>query len=425
MKMARPHSRVRGRVWAGSALLATIAAAGAAASPAALAAPQSQAVTARQSHLVSGGSANAAPPPGKVTWSVFPATATGPDQSRQFFDYKVVRPGASIIDHVEVANRSKRAAAFSLYAADAIGTTPQGALLLEPPSKKSIDVGSWVTFSGGATQLSTVIPPGKAIIVQFTLAVPHLATPGDHTGGLMASVGIPGRNKQGLAVVQNYRIAVPIEFRVPGALHAAVQVQSVSTGFSDPLNPFATGSAAISYSVANTGNVRENATQAVTVTGPFGQKSTIHPPKLPMILPGDSVRVAVAVPGLYPAGPMTAHVTIAPGWPPRTIPLAETTPVANSTASLFAVPWSLIGVILLLAAIGFGVWAMLRWRRRLHHAEVASAAARARRDTERRLLGSKSAPANGSGRRPRPEAKTGAAEAAAPSATQDNGSATE
>jgi len=177
--------------------------------------------------------------------------------------------------------------------------------------------------------------------------------------------------------------------------------------------------------VANTGNVRQNATQAVTVTGPFGQKSTIHPPKLPMILPGDSVRVVVAVPGLYPAGPMTADVAITPGWPPRTIPVAETTPVANSTASLFAVPWSLIGLILLLAAIGVGVWWVLRWRSRLHRAEVASVAARARRDTERRLLGSKSAPANGSGRRPGPEAVTGAAEAAAPGATQDSGSATE
>ena len=360
-----------------------------------------------------------------VAYRSAPATATGPDRNRQLYNYKVIRPGASVIDHVEIVNRSRQSAAFSLYAADAIGTTPQGALLLEPPSKKSIDVGSWVTFPGGAPQLSTVIPAGKAIIEQFDLSVPRLATPGDHTGGMVAAVGIPRKTAKGLGVIETYRIAIPIEFRVPGALHATVQVQSVSTGFSDPLNPFGTGSAAISYSVANTGNVRQNATQAVTVTGPFGQKSTIHPPKLPMILPGDSVRVVVAVPGLYPAGPMTADVAITSGWPPRTIPVAETTPVANSTASLFAVPWSLIGLILLLAAIGVGVWWVLRWRRRLHRAEVASVAARARRDTERRLLGSKSAPANSSGRRPRPEAVTGAAEAAAPSATQDSGSATE
>jgi hypothetical protein len=423
MKMPRPHSRVRGRVWAVGVLLATIAAAGAAASPAAVAAPQSQAVTARQSHQVGGGSWNGAPV--KVTWSVFPATAKGPDQNRQLFSYGVVKPGASVIDHVEIVNKSKQAAAFSLYTADASGTTPQGALLLEPPAKKPIDIGAWATFPGHVAQLSTVIPAHTAVIEQFTLAVPRLATPGDHTGGLVAAVSIPRKTKTGLGVLETYRIAVPMELRVPGALHAAVQVQSISTGFSDPLNPFGTGSATISYSVANTGNVRQSATQAVTVTGPFGQKSTIRPPKLPMILPGDSVRVAVAVPGLYPAGPMTGHVTITPGWPPQTIPIAGIVPVASGTASLFAVPWSLIGLILLLAAIGFGVWAMLRWRRRLHQAEIAAAASKASRATERRLLGSKSASANGNGARAKSTADTGKAESAPPSATQDSGSTPE
>ena len=422
MKMARPHSRVRGRVWAGSALLATIAVAGAAAGPTALAAPQSQAVTARQAHQASGGSGGGVRP-GQVSWSVFPATAKGPDQNRQLFDYGVVKPGASIIDHVEIVNKSKQAAAFSLYAADAVGTTPQGALLLEPASAKPIDIGAWATFPGHVAQLSTVIPAHTAVIEQFTLAVPRLATPGDHTGGLVAAVSVPRKTKNGLGVLETYRIAIPMEFRVPGALHAAVQVQSISTGFSVPLNPFGTGSATISYSVANTGNVRQNVTQAVTVTGPFGQKSTIRPPKLPLILPGDSIRVTAAVPGLYPAGPMTAHVTVTPGWPPRTIALPRTAPVANNTASLFAIPWSLIGVILLLAAIGFGVWAMLRWRRRLHEAEIAAAASKASRDTERRLLGSKSRSANGNRDSPKPKAKTAPVEAAAPpSVTQDSGS---
>src|SRR5215472_6371042 len=216
MRIPRPHSRPRGHVWAGGLLLAMIAAA-MTAGPAAVAAPQSQAVTARQAHQASESSGSGAQPV-QVTWSVFPATATGPDHNRQLYDYGVVHPGASVIDHVEIVNRSKQSAAFSLYAADAIGTTPQGALLLEPPGKKSIDVGAWATFPGGAAQLSTVIPAGKAIIEQFTLAVPRLATPGDHTGGLVAAVGIPGKNKQGVTVIQNYRIATPIELRVPGAL---------------------------------------------------------------------------------------------------------------------------------------------------------------------------------------------------------------
>lgn len=392
MRILPAHSRIHRRVLTGSTLLAAIAVAAAAAGPAALAAPLSPALTSGQAQQASGGSVGRAPQ-GTVSWSVLPATATGPDLNRNLFSYGVVKPGSTVTDHVEIVNRGKQGAAFSIYATDATGTSLNGALLLLGPGQKPVDIGAWTTFPGGAAQLSTVIPGGKAIIESFTVHVPYLATPGDHTGGLVGAVSVPGKNKAGVAVLQTYRIAVPMELRVPGALHGAVQVQSISTGYSDPLNPFGSGSATISYTVANTGNVRQSGTQAVTVTGPFGQKATIRPPKLPTILPGDSVRVTVAVPGLYPAGPMTAHVTVTPGWPPRTIPLVKMTPIAAGSASLFAMPWSLLGLILLLAAIGVGIWYYLRYRRRQHNAEIAAAASKARAETEQRLLAS----ANGHG----------------------------
>jgi hypothetical protein len=428
MKMPCPHSRIRGRVWVGSLLLAMIGAASVAFGQAAVASPVS--VAAARHMQQAGEKSGAKPSPGKVTWSVLPATATGPDRARNLFSYGTVRSGSTVVDHVEIVNHSKQSAAFSIYATDAIGTTLQDALLLEPPGKKPVDIGAWVAFPGGAPQLSTIIPGGKAIVESFTVNVPRLATPGDHTGALVAAVGIPAKNSAGLAIVQNYRIAVPMELRVPGALHASVQVQSISTGFSDPLNPFGGGSATISYSVANTGNVRETGTQEVTVTGPFGQSSTIRPPKLPTILPGDSVRVSVSVPGLYPTGPMTAHVTVTPAWPPRTTPLSSRIPVATGSASLFAVPWSLVGLILLLIAIGVGVWQFMRWRRREQRAEVAAAAAKARRDTERRLLGAKTPAAATTG--PTAAATTGDAPKAATGTTEvasggapDSGSTTE
>jgi hypothetical protein len=229
-------------------------------------------------------------------------------------------------------------------------------------------------------------------------------------------------------VVENYRIAVPLELRVPGPLHAGIQVQSISTGFSDPLNPFGTGSAMVSYTMTNTGNVRQSATPAITVTGPFGQSQTVHPAKLPLILPGDSVRVSATVPGLFPAGPMTAHVTAAAGYPTGTIPLAHTAPEATGSAPLFAFPWSLLGLVLLLVAIGVGIWFYLRWRGRLRRAELASVAARASRETERRLLGGRAA-ANGhaatenGAKPPTASAKSAAApaEATAPGGTPDGG----
>lgn len=430
MNMPRSHSRMPGRVRAGSLFfLAAIAMAGFAGP--AVATPLTPA-TARAAHQASG-AGGGQPKPGQVSWSVLPATAHAPDHSRNLFNYGVVKPGSTVVDHFEIVNRSKQSAAFSIYGTDAIGTTLQDALLLDPPQTKPTDIGAWVTFPGGAKQLSTVIPASKAIIETFTVNVPRLATPGDHTGALVAAVGIPAKNSAGVAIVENYRIAVPIELRVPGAMHASVQVQSISTGFSDPISPFGNGSATISYTVANTGNVRETGTQKLTVTGPFGQSSTVRPPKLPTILPGDSVRVSVSVPGLYPAGPMTANVTVTPAWPPKSLSLSRQAPIATGSASLFAMPWSLVGFILLLVAIGIWLRQFQRWRRREHRAEIAAAAAKARNETERRLLGTEPADGPKTEAVAKPEAAAVASTADGPSAGatevgsggQDSGSSTE
>ncbi|HEY1972969.1 MAG TPA: hypothetical protein VGH89_33810, partial [Pseudonocardia sp.] len=325
---------------------------------------------------------------------MLPATSKGPDPARLQFNYGVVAPGSSISDHVEIVNRSRQSAAFSVYATDASGTSASGGLLLLGSSQKSTDIGTWASFAGGARQLSTIIEGKQALIVAFTLKVPRQATPGDHTGAMVAAVGVTTKNSKGENVVENYRIAVPLELRIPGALKAGIQVQSISTGFSDPINPFGTGSATVSYTVTNTGNVRQSAAPAVSVTGPFGQSATVHPASLPVILPGDSVRVAASLGGLFPVGPMTAHVGVTPGWPNGTIPLAKLASESTESASLFAFPWSLLGLIVLLVAIGFGIWYYRRWRGRFRRAELAAVAARASRDTEQRLLSDRAA-ANG------------------------------
>jgi hypothetical protein len=388
MRMPLPPSRARGPIWAGC-LLAAVVTGAVAAGPAAVAAPASPTVSTRLA-----ASAPGTPSGQQVTWSVQPATSKGPDPSRIEFRYGVVAAGSSIQDHVEIVNRSDKSAAFSVYATDAAGTSPSGALLLLGSSQKSTDIGAWASFPGSAKQLSTIIPGHTAIIEAFTVNVPRQATPGDHTGAMVAAVGVTRKNAAGENVVENYRIAVPIELRVPGVLRAGLQVQSISTGFSEPVNPFGTGSATVSYTVTNTGNVRQSAATAVGVTGWFGQAATVHPAKLPTILPGDSVRVTVSVPGLFPAGPMTAHVGVTAGWPTGTIPLAHAAPAVTGGASLFAFPWSLLGLILLLVAIGVGARFYYRWRGRIRRAELAAVAARASRDTERRLLGGR-AEANG------------------------------
>jgi hypothetical protein len=364
-------------------LLAASGMAAAAAMPAA-AAPLSPATPSRSAQPA--GSRPPGPAPGQISWSVIPATATAPD-TRADFNYQVVKPGERIFDHVAVLNHSRQSAAFSIYATDATGTTASNALTLLPANKKPADVGAWATFPGHAAQLSIIIPAGKGLIEPFTIVVPRHATPGDHTGGMIAAVGEPHKNAAGQSVLLYQRIAVPVELRVTGPLHAALRVESISGSFNDKVNPFGPGSATVSYTVRNIGNVKLTGSQVVRVTGPFGVTSTIRPKGLPTLLPGDSIRVTADPGGLYPAGPLAAHVTVSPGWPVKAAPLAVRLVLTGGSAALFAVPWALLGLVFLLAAAGIGGSYGWRWRRRVHRGEVAAAAEQARRETERRLLG--------------------------------------
>jgi hypothetical protein len=371
--------RIPGLVLAGGLLLAAIVTGAVAAGPAALASRSSAVAQSAQS----GG-------PERVTWSASPASATAPDY-RTTFSYTNIKPGSTIFDHVAVFNRSPQSVAFLIYGTDATGTTPAGVLTLLPENKKPRDIGSWVKLGGGVSQLSVVIPADKGIIEPFRLAVPRLATPGDHTGGMMVAVGFPRRTTQGSVVVAYQRIGVPIELRVTGPLHAGLRVESISTGFRSPLNPFGHGSATVSYSVQNVGNVYLTGSQVVSVTGPFGMSSKLRLRNLPTVLPGDSIRYTAQTSGLYPLGPMTAHVSVSPGLPSGAPPLALPAGYVTGTASLFAVPWPLIVLILLVIGVAVAGWRGRGWRQRRLRAKLDAAAESARRETERRLLGHKGA----------------------------------
>jgi hypothetical protein len=371
------------RALAGALLLAAFAAtAAAAAAPRAVAAPHAAATQPPRP-----GPTGPAAKPGQIIWSAAPASAQGLDH-RSKYVYNDIAPGSVIHDYVAVVNRSLLSESFSIYATDATGTTPQNVLTWLKVGDKPKDIGRWETFKLGrqvTPNLSVIIGGRKGILVPFTIKVPAFATPGDHAGAVMAQVGIPKKSSQSTSVIIYNRIAVPIELRVKGPYHSGLAVQSVSTSFGNPLNPFGAGSASVSYTVTNTGNLRLTGTDLVKVTGPFGMKAQATAPRLPVILPGDSVRLTATASGLYPAGPFSAHVSVTPGWardeqPVDGLPLAE----SDASASLFAVPWSLLGVILLLVAIGAGAWYLLRWRRRQQVAEVTEAVARARREAEAR-----------------------------------------
>jgi hypothetical protein len=372
--------RIGNRVAAGFLLAAVASAAVLAVAPAAGAAPSSAA--GRSATLTTA----ATTPSGLVSWSVIPATAAAPD-TRTTFNYASVAPGTTITDHVAVLNRSSQSVAFTIDATDATGTTASNTLLLMPSTQKPVDIGSWVSVDGHTGKLSVVIGAGKGVIEPFRISVPRNAKPGDHTGALFASVTFNARAKNGALVAEEHRLGVPMFLRVAGPLSAGLRVEAVSVGSRGTISPVGSTATNVTYTVHNTGNVRLAGSALVSVSGLFGASLSTGSKPLPTVLPGDSVRITVAPGSLYPFGPITAHVRVGPAAPAGGIALAAPLADVTGSASLFAVPWALLVVVILTAGVIVGLAQLLRWRRRRLGETLAAVAEHARKETENRLLG--------------------------------------
>ncbi|AXO34986.1 WxL protein peptidoglycan domain-containing protein [Micromonospora chalcea] len=285
--------------------------------------------------------------PGAARWAVQPSGPGGPT-GRNYFTYDLA-PGDSVTDHVGVTNLGDRPLTFAVYGTDAY-TTTDGAFALLPSDRAATDVGAWI----GVDRRSWTVQPGKRADIPFRLTVPRNATPGDHTGGVIAAVAQDGVTADGQRVRLDQRIAARVYLRVAGEVRPAVTVESVRVDYDTPLNPIGRADLTVTYRIRNSGNVRVGGTGAVVVAGPAGWTlSRTSPVDLPELLPGAEFTVTERVTGVPPALRLTATVDLAP----TTVDTAL--PPVQRTASVWALPW------LLLAALAVtGAWLYLRRRRR-------------------------------------------------------------
>src|SRR5699024_2989239 len=158
--------------------------------------------------------------------------------------------------------------------------------------------------------------------------------------------------------------------------------QDVHVGYDRPWVPFSTGTAHVSYTVVNVGNIRLTGSQSITGSGPFGWgEHTAILDDLPEILPGESVQMTQQLDAVPPLLRMTETVAVNPE------PAADTTePVptvqASVNADFWAVPWlELIILAVLLLGLGWSRWARRRRKRRTK-ATIAAAVAHARREAK-------------------------------------------
>jgi hypothetical protein len=308
-----------------------------------------------------------AAPEDEFRWAVTPVGPSGPD-GRSRYDYQA-RPGAQIQDRVAVWNLGTKPVNFSVYSTDAF-TSSDGAFSLLTAAQPPKDIGTWTDLT---PKTYTVQPQTRADIA-FTINVPANATPGDHAGGIVASVVGAQTDAGGQRVDIDRRVASRVYLRVDGPVAPALAVESIQVDYANPANPFGGADMTVTYRVRNTGNIRVSGTAGIRARGPLGLKlGETGDIEVPEMLPGSEITVTRTIPGVFPAGWLTAQVSINPASSQGRLS------AVNRGATIAAPPWALVGVLLLVIAAA----AFVVWRRRRH------------RHTERILVGATAGAAGG------------------------------
>jgi hypothetical protein len=312
-----------------------------------------------------------------ITWGVSPSTPEGPD-GRSAFDYQVP-PGTTITDWVAVTNQSETPATFRVHAADATTDYDTGTFTLVGADAASTDLGAWTAVDSGAAVcpdtddeaeaacaatlgVSVTVEPGARVDLPFTITVPADATPGDHAAGVVAALEREVTDAEGASVAVSQRVGTRIYLRVDGALTASMAVSGTVAGYDGTPNPIGEGTGRVDFDVTNTGNTRISTQPEVRLTGPFGidlGSVTLDP--VTDLVPGGVAHVSVELPGVPPLLLLDAEVTL---HPVAGVGAAASGPVlepVTASARAWAVPWTALGLLVVLVA---GTWGLLRWRRR-------------------------------------------------------------
>lgn len=345
----------RSRLALAHALLAVLASVALLPTPGAMASTASPGPSASPSPVpsASGASGEAAEKP-VVTFGIGPSTKGKVDRRS---NYNVLAPRGGVVrDEVALVNLTLEPLTLNLYAADAVNG-PDGAIGLEPAATKPVDAATWVTFATPTGKGYVVLKPRQTLAVPFTVTVPKEAEIGDHLAGVVASTVTQGQTpgERGTDISFEQRVAVRLSVRVAGELRPELSVENLTAVYAGALNPFGRGTAVVTYTVRNTGNVRLGGRQAVHVQGVVGPIAYADDvPDIPMLLPGGSATVSIPVPEALPLGLMTAAVTVV-----ALAPAGDANPpsaMASGSSTFWAVPWTLLALILGLLLLAGWLW---------------------------------------------------------------------
>jgi len=294
--------------------------------------------------------AAAEPDPKALTWTVQPATPSGPDERRWIT--ASLAPGETVTEHLAVRNFSRTAVTFALKAADGY-LTDKGRFNMLPSDRTSVDGGTWIDVRDRVT-----VGANQTTVVPFTITVPRGATPGDHPAGIAATVTSTG----GTVNVES-RVGFRVMVRVTGTVRAALPVGGLTTSYTPSWNPFAGGTVRVRYTVTNDGNAWVTGTAAVEASGPFGLAGRRATTAVEELLPGGSRTVETRAGGVWALGRLRTTVTTTPTLLGDQVADADLRP-ASATVTTWAVPWVYLVLALALVALLLGLRRLARHRRR-------------------------------------------------------------
>jgi hypothetical protein len=228
------------------------------------------------------------------------------------------------------------------------------------------------------TRGTVTVPAASRVLVPLTITVPADATPGDHTGGVVASLTTGAADGAGNNVSVDHRVGTRIHLRVTGPLRPALTIGAVAVARRVSWNPLRLPEVTTTFTVANTGNLRLTGQPSVRTGGPFGLGGRDRDgTALPQILPGNTLRTAVVSRGVLPLGRVTVEATVEP----RTVDGQVVDPapgVAVARTSIWLIPWPQVALLALLAVLAVAGLKLRRRNRRRLDAALAAAEQRGR-----------------------------------------------
>lgn len=295
-----------------------------------------------------------------VSFGIAPAGSERPD-GRPFLSYAAA-PGSTIYDHVAVLNQDDQPVSLQVYGGDVVQA--DAGLSVRARADANVDAGAWLTVDS-PPQIDV---PGQTadagvgyVIVPFTLTIPADAQPGDHLGGIVASLVTVGSGGDGSPAIQlDQRVAARVYIRVDGDLAPGLVVTDLVATWV-PGSLVGAGSVEVTYTLRNTGNQRMAVEPSARVAGPYDLLARFAAgTRVDDLLPGAEVDQSITVAGVWPLVRETVTVSAHVG---ATV-TGDDPGLGAVTASTttWAMPWvALAGLALLLALV---VALVLRRRRR-------------------------------------------------------------